>query len=49
MTAQPGLQSGAMQILLSISRSKSNQALKFRQITKNITKEILFLKNRAEN
>ena len=34
MTSQPGSQSVAIQILLNISRNKSNQAMKFRQLIK---------------
>ena len=44
MTSQPGLQTIAIHILPNISQSKGNQA----NIC-NITREILFFKNYAEN
>ena len=48
MTSQPGLQTIAINILSNISQSKSNHTMKFGQL-QNITREIFFFKNCAEN
>ena len=48
MTSQPGLQTIAIGILSNISQSKGNQTMKYGQLI-NITREIIFFKNYAEN
>ena len=45
MTSQPGYQTIKNQILPNISRTKNNKTMKFDQLTR----EIFFLKNHAEN
>ena len=44
MTSQPGLQITVMHILLNISRSKDNQAMKFGQLIEYKKRNIFFLK-----
>ena len=46
MTSQPGLQT--IHILLNISQSKCNKAMKFGQLKQNIAKEVFSFKNYAE-
>ena len=48
MTSQPGSQTMAIHILANISRIKDKQTIEFDQL-KNITREIFFFKNHAEN
>ena len=47
MTSQPGKQTIAIHILLNISRSKNNQAMKFGQL-KNIFAEKSYTKSSVE-
>ena len=44
MTSQPGWQTITIHILLNISRSKSNQAMKFAQLIENNMRNILLAK-----
>ena len=48
MTSQTGEQAIAIHILPNISRIKDNQTMKFGHLI-DITREIFFLKNHAEN
>ena len=48
MTSQPGKETVAMHILSNISRSKSNQTMKYDQLIE-YNKRNIFLKNYAEN
>ena len=48
MTSKPGQQIIAIYLLPNILRSKGDQAMVFGQI-QNITREIFFFKNHAEN
>ena len=47
MTSLPGFQTIEIHILRNISQSEGNQTMKFGQL--NITREIFFFKNYAEN
>ena len=49
MTSQPGKQTIAIHILPNISRSKSNQTMKFSQLIEFNMRNIFFKKNRAQS
>ena len=48
MTSQAGYQTVTLHILLNISQSKGYQTMEFCQVI-NVTREIFFFKNYAEN
>ena len=49
MTSEPGLQTIAIHILLNISQSKGNQAMKFVPLIEHNKGNNFFLKSYAEN
>ena len=49
MTSQTSSQTITVHILRNISQSRDNQTMKFGELIQNITREIFFFENLAEN